>query len=216
MKIDNAIKALTFDWDGTILDTTDKSIESHICFAHKKNLRIPAKQELKKLWGLHWPDVIQKIWPEIDSDKFIAEYINFDKNVDFLLINGSLETLKSLKNSGYLLTILTSRDKYSLQAHIKKLRIPDDLFSFIQTPENSKYVKPHPNCFQETLAFLNKRQINRKNIIYIGDTVYDYEIAKHVNIDFIGVLSGSHKKNDFLQAGLEERRIVRSISELGH
>jgi len=55
----------------------------------------------------------------------------------------------------------------------------------------------------------------KDHLVIVGDSIYsDYPLALQVKIDFIGVTWGHSAKEDFIRAGLKEKYILDSMTEL--
>ena len=61
---------------------------------------------------------------------------------------------------------------------------------------------------------LKKFNFKKNEILYVGDSIYDYLAAKRAGLKFVAVLTGFHKKNDFNKLGLKNKNILKSIKYL--
>jgi HAD superfamily hydrolase (TIGR01549 family) len=72
-----------------------------------------------------------------------------------------------------------------------------------------KHLKPDPRCFN-----VLPEEIRKNKLIYVGDSIIDYETAIKAKISFIGVTTGQTSKEEFLKAGLEEDRILNNVRDV--
>ena len=81
-------------------------------------------------------------------------------------------------------------------------------FLFANAAEDSKYNKPDPRVFSKPIK---KLKLNPKEILYIGDSIFDYIAAKKAGLKFIAVTTGSYAKKDFQKKGLKKHYILPSL-----
>lgn len=211
--MESEIKAVILDLDGALIDSTTKSIGFHRELAKHLKLRVPDREELRKLWGLFWPEVVETVWPGLDIEYFRTEYIKFDKGETYPAIKGARLACQSLIDQGLILTLLTSRDFRTLFHRLSDAGLSPQLFSFIQTPDNSHFIKPNPRVFDKMLKKLVRGwAIRKENMCYVGDTIYDFRAAQGAGVKFIAVLSGAGNREEFEEAGV--KIILNSITDL--
>lgn len=209
------IKAIIFDFDGTLVKMSDRAYYNHIATAVKLGLRLPNKKKFFKHFGKPWNKVIKSLWPEASIYRFKKvhfklHYENVKKFHGPKPINGLRKTLSRLKRKGYRLFIISSRDKKSLARNIVRLKI-DSYIDLYHAMEHSRHHKPDPRVFKPVYR---KTKLKNHELLYVGDLPSDYDAAKRANILFIGVTSGLTKKKQFLKAGLKKFFILKSINEL--
>lgn len=95
-----------------------------------------------------------------------------------------------------------------LKLHIKSAGFNLKDFLFTNAAEDSKYNKPDPRVFSKPIKRL---KLNPKEILYIGDSIFDYIAAKKAGLKFIAVTTGSYKKVDFQKKGLKKHYILPSL-----
>ena len=124
-----------------------------------------------------------------------------------LLLNGTIEGLKTIIKNGYEIIILTNQplisDGVITEEQFKKYN--DKLIEILSQNDISilkTYYCPHNdkdncNCKKPKTgmidAALKDYNIDIKNSIYIGDSYSDYNLAKKLNINFFGIKG---KNND--------------------
>ena len=93
-------------------------------------------------------------------------------------INKSTITeIKKLKKK-FKLAIFTSKDKNRTMKIIKKI----DYFSYIVSSEELKKGKPDPEGVNKILKVSKS---NKKDVIYVGDSLYDYIAAKKAKVKYL-------------------------------
>ena len=114
----------------------------------------------------------------------------------------TIQTLKKLKKRGFILCIVTSKDKKRTNL------IVDDyhyLFSIIQCPQKNLRGKPYPDQINKVIKLLD---VKKNQCLYVGDTYIDYLASKKSKIDFLFAEWGYSKKNKIYKYS------VKNIAEL--
>jgi D,D-heptose 1,7-bisphosphate phosphatase len=146
----------------------------------------------------------------LDRDGVINEdhdYVYKIEDMDF--IPGSIDGLKKLQDSGYLLIIITNqsgigRGYYTEEQYLKfrqemhkrlqnfGIKITDEFYSPFHPKENSICRKPSPFLIQKAIE---KYDINAKISYMIGDKTSDILSGINANIKTILVLTGKSGKD---------------------
>ena len=178
------IKAIIFDFDGTIVDTNFYHLKSFEKTFKKFNLKISIK-EVKNRLGMP----AEKILEELINDKKLIKKIikekekEFEKTVKLKEVKGIRKFLKFLKNKKITTIILSSSRKKLILKTLKKLKLIK-YFDFIFAKEDLKYHKPNPKSILEVLRKIKGK---RENVVFIGDSYIDAITAKKAKINFIAI-----------------------------
>ncbi|WP_414052966.1 HAD family hydrolase [Macrococcus animalis] len=125
----------------------------------------------------------------------------------FEVIEGTEDILLEIKDAGYKLAVVTADDRLSTVSFLEKFNILD-LFDDIITSDIAKYQKPNEKILDE---IIEKYQLTSKEIIMVGDTPIDMQLAKNADLGLsIGVLSGTSKVSDLYNADI----ILEDISKI--
>jgi len=116
-----------------------------------------------------------------------------------------------LKEKGIIQGIVTNR---VLMARYRLDQAGYADFEFICQPESKEQRKPSPLSLKLALDHLYVKNIHNSEIVSVGDHPDDYLAAKSAGINFIAVLTGESKKEDFTQFGLDEDKIISHLGEL--
>ena len=191
------IKAVVFDFDGTLIDSTESIWKEYKNVANKMGLKGISYKEFKAQLGKPWDKVLKTLWPNVDVSEFSKIYRQ-DKE-DTKLIAHVPETLDTLSKT-YRLALLTSRGGKTLSKIIKSCGITEDRFEVIIHKDTLTSHKPDPKALKH---LLNIMKLKPDEVVYVGDSIVDAEFAKASNVLFVGVLTGGATKKEFESLGVK-------------
>ncbi len=165
------IKAVLFDFDGTLIDTNDLIYKSY-CYAFNKIYgRDIKKEEFLNLYGRPLTEALSETYG-VDGKEILKEYQIFnEENHDKLVkaFPGAVEGLKYLKEHGIKIGVVTSKRQSTLEKGINFLGI-NGIFDVLITPDDTKKHKPNP---EPVLLGCEKLCEKPENTVYVGDSVFD-------------------------------------------
>lgn len=206
-------KAVIFDFDDTLVESRAQKWAQHKHVAKKFfNIDLTEEEILK-----HWGKPIHTMAPELYQNKDVWENIypiltstrgDFHKKI----YEGSTPVINKILKKGLSVGILSSATSREIKVDLERLNLPVDKFSFVQGVEDTLVHKPDPGVFLPALEQLSKEGINKEEIVYVGDSLFDLESAKGAGIDFIAVTTGLYSMENFRKAGANV--IIENIKEV--
>ena len=205
-------RVLLFDLDGTLCDTDEMLIQSFFALYKKyRPAKIRTREELIYFSG---PPIKKTLVDEFPDYSFEEIYKAFQETSRELYLpyvkafDDEIETLKKLKEAGYLLGVVTNKGapltKYSLEvAHI------DGLFDVVISADDVNAPKPSPLGIDKALERL--AIADKGKVLYIGDNDIDYETACNAGTDAMLVTWGPREIKSIKAA----KFAVSSYNELG-
>lgn len=208
------IKAIIFDLDGTLLNT---SVEINLLLnraLQKFNIVELSLEKTIEFIGDGAKKLIQRAIPpnfahltEEVYDYFSYIYAN-SENANTFLYEGEAEFLYKLKSKAIKLAIITNKPQAATNAVCKKL-LSEFGFEII-LGESQKYPKkPNP---QSTLYTVNKLGVKNEECLFVGDGETDVQTAINANVKMAAVLWGYRSKAQLKAAGAVN--FVNSYAEL--
>ncbi|MBS6180852.1 HAD family hydrolase [[Clostridium] innocuum] len=186
-----AIRHIIFDLDGTLMDTEKGNL-----YAWKKTLcyyvpgRTFSNTELKAILGVTTEKALSMLQVDMSDVAQFDDYwqLQYQTQVEHIaMFTGMQEVLNTLRDQGYTLGIVTSRDWKEYRAYFSSPSF-DALFACIICKEDTKLHKPDP---EPLLAYLRKMNAAKEDSIYIGDMDTDRECAVRAGVSFARAVWGA-------------------------
>ena len=195
-------KIIILDFDGTLGNTTNVIIRT--MHATIKDMGLPERTdaECATMIGPRLIEIPPLLFPDLDVDcELYAE--TYRKNFKIFNTDGAvevypnvLETLKELKDLGYILTVASSRSKSTLLAYVKALGL-DETVSYVIGAEDVKAGKPDPEA---AIKILENFGMKPEEAIVVGDTVYDVQMGANAGTRTCAVTYGNGKRETLSEA----------------
>lgn len=190
-------KAIVFDWDGTLMDSVSKIVESMQTSAQQLGFPVPEYEQAKNVIGISLLPALKQLF-NIQDEKAAMDlfhtYKDHFKNHAQLsspLFTGAIELLQKLKQQGYVLAVATGKARQGLD-HNWHHSNTKRFFSASRTADDAQS-KPSPDMLQQLLIELN---LSADQVLMVGDTTYDMAMAEAINMDRIGVSFGVHSRDE--------------------
>ena len=177
------IKAIIFDFDGTLVDTAPDLIASaNYVFKKHNQLEITYHEGLACSSDGTLAFLLKRFSKEeIDSQDLVNEFIEFYLTVcaDNVSLFSDLEfLLKDLHQQNIILGIVTNKPKIFTHKIIERLDI-QHLFKFVISPDYGFKPKPDNDML---ISALMRENLNPAEVLYIGDGERDIIAANKTNV----------------------------------
>ncbi len=168
------IKAVLFDFDGTLIDTNKLIFDSYrYAFRMVLNREID-DAEILTMYGRPLKSLLEYGEPGEMLCKVYREY-NETRHDDLAqAFPGACEGVRMLKNMGKKIGLVTSKRLELVQRGIDLIGL-SGVFDVIVTPEDTAKTKPHP---EPVLLGCQKLGVLPEEAIYVGDSIFDLEAGK--------------------------------------
>jgi pyrophosphatase PpaX len=223
--LENQTKAILFDLDGTLIDTTDLILQcfqfswSKVCgVEHSRETLIetfgtPLRDAMHRLLvGSGSKDVIRAAEAENATvEELLGAYRTFNVlNHDALArpFEGTREVLTELRSRGYSIAVVTSKGR-ELGLRGLKLCSLDDLLDSAIFLEDTAVHKPHP---EPILVALERLKTPANAAVYVGDSRHDIVAARAAGVRTVGALWGPSPRTNLEREG--PSFVAESITDL--
>ena len=206
------IKAIIWDWNGTLLDDVSISMEAMNRMLAKRKYPLLDVEKYKSIftfpvqeyYKLAGVDFAQDDWDTVAME-FIANYRA--GVVEAGLHKGVSAILDKLNRSGYRQYILSAMQQQFLEETVKAAGIINCFHSVVG-------LNNHYAATKEENAKILVRSSGYKpdEICMIGDTIHDFDVAGSVGVECILVANGHQSKDRLLTTGCT---VVDNLEKLG-
>lgn len=206
---------IIFDFDGTLVDTTDIILKCHKLTSEELRLDYRSEEEWKTTIGLPLKEGYRVLFPSLSEDsldKCAATYrrIFTEHKSEFKpqLYPGVSDTLHRLHRLGIKMSIASSRSRVSLLEFCRDNDLTDH-FEMILGADDVTKAKPDPEPVLKTLESLH---VPSKNVLVVGDMPVDIAMGKGAGCPTVGVTYGNSSREALSESGATF--IIDSFPEL--
>jgi len=184
-------RLIVFDWDGTIIDSPGAIVECIQEAARDMGLAVPSAGQASHVIGLGLRDSLLHAVPELPDARY-AEFValyrkHFLQREDAMKVfSGIREILEELKKDR-VLAIATGKSRRGLERALAHTRT-SGYFTASRCADETQ-PKPHPAMLLELMEELD---VGRRQVLMIGDTSHDLEMARAAEVDAVAVSYGAH------------------------
>lgn len=206
-------KVIIFDWDGTLVDSTARIVDSMQIAAASVELPTLTDHAIQQIIGLGLPEALKRLWPQITPTElelmrtnYVANFsFHSDVHVDFF--PSAHDFFAELQSLGYILAVATGKTRKGLDEMLDGMAVRD-VFKITRCADETTS-KPDPHMLNEILAELN---LTSAQALMVGDTSFDLDMAKAVSMDSIGMTHGAHDSDVLLASGA--KALCASLNDL--
>ncbi|WP_100012426.1 HAD family hydrolase [Lentibacillus sediminis] len=180
------IKAIIFDFDGTLADTLPICYHAFQQVFKTFDKRELSDEEVKAMFGPSETGIIRENLRHKDKAAAIELfYKSYTENhEEFVKPNKQIaDMIAGLKEKGFQVGIVTGKARRSLDISLEALGI-DLPFDVVLTGDDVTEPKPHPEGIKKALTILG---VSSEEAMYLGDSDADIEAGKQSNVRTAGV-----------------------------
>lgn len=210
---ENKYKLIIFDWDGTLVDSTARIVDSMQIAAFSVGMPRLTDYAIQQIIGLGLPEALKVLWPEISvaqSQSMQANYVaNFSQhsNVRVDLFPQAHHIFEHLQYLGYVLAVATGKTRRGLDEMLDGMEVRD-IFDITRCADETAS-KPDPQMLNEILTEL---KLKPEHALMVGDTSFDLDMAKAISMDSVGMTHGAHESEVLLASGA--KALCQDLNEL--
>ena len=190
-----AIKHIIWDWNGTLVDDAQRCVDIMNGIRSKRSMSLITLDEYRDLFDFPVVEYYKKIGfnlnehPfEILSDEFISEYISTRNNLP--LQQGAIEALSFFQQLKLSQCVLSATQSEALRQTLQEHQVAHFFKTVLGLDHHYADGKAH---LGETWLQLNN--INKEQVLFIGDTLHDKEVAEQMGVQYILIAQGHHSKD---------------------
>ncbi|MBQ2714748.1 MAG: HAD family hydrolase [Clostridia bacterium] len=203
--------AVIFDWNGTVIDDVDGCYQILCEILARYGVKPVTYDEYREAFGFPIIEYYKKVGFVFENYTFeeVASHFvpMYDKTYPKCkLYDGIVDLIKRLKRDGVKVYLLSATQDGSLKEQTEYFKL-DGLFDVIIGTDNF-----HGKSKMEEGRYLSRvEKLESKNVLLVGDTEYDYQVAQEIGVD-CALLDYGHKPRKTLS--LYTKNVFSSVKEL--
>lgn len=205
------VKGIIWDWNGTLLNDAGLAVDTMNEMLARRNLPELSIEQYKQVFSFPVRDYYQKIGFDFEQEPFEIPALEFIDRYnelvnDCLLHADSVTLLNHYKAKGYRQFILSAMKQDTLDQCLSNFRI-NHFFEHV-SGLGDHYATSKTENGHRLLAGLN---LDPAQMLLVGDTVHDFEVAKELGCQCVLVANGHQSKPILQETGA---RVIDQLSQL--
>lgn len=186
-------RLLVFDWDGTLVDSVMRIVESMCVAADACALPQRDEMAIRGIIGLGLPEAIRTLYPELDDEAALALFRKVYSDHYLLLerapsplFDGVRESLLEFREQGYRLAVATGKSRRGLDRVLAGHGWLD--FFDVTRCADETASKPDPRMLHEILVHCGVQPVQA---LMVGDSPFDLLMAQRARMTAVAVGYGA-------------------------
>lgn len=190
---DRSLKAVIWDWNGTLLDDVDYAMGCMNRVLGRRQMPLLTKERYRRIFGFPVREYYQRAGFDFDTESFetvSAEFIaHYYRDLSTpKLYQGARELVEELDSIGIVQCILSAMESEPLHQQLRMNRIEGRM----------KYIQGLDHTFATSKSEVGKNLLEQvgnrgDDMLFIGDTTHDVEVAQALGIEVIILAHGHHE-----------------------
>lgn len=208
------IKHIIWDWNGTLLNDLDVSMEALNRLLKREHLPlVEDKNEYKKYFQFPVSEYYKKVGFDFNKTPFselAKQYMEYYQphSLNCSLHDGVEMTLQKAKKQGYQQYLISASDFDFLKVQLSRYDIYN-YFGDIRGLDNI-HAQSKAKLAKE---FVKENKMNPQEVVFVGDSVHDSEVAKYAGCNCILIANGHEHKDKLVKTGC---KVVDTIQEFAN
>ena len=195
---------VVFDLDGTVVDSSLALLRAHEAAFASVGLERPSDQAILDLVGLPLVHTMRTLAPEQDAEglanAYSKAYVHTAAEYERLF-----DGITELLSHPFRAAVATGKSQSGAERAVSRHGLTNR-FEIVLGANSVVHPKPYPDMLQAIMDATGTR-----DLIMVGDTTYDLEMAKNAGVKGIGVSWGHHSVDRLRKWA----PVVHSVDALG-
>lgn len=208
------IKAIIFDFDYTLADSSQGAIECINFALGEMGLDHVAADAACRTIGLSLSETFLTLGEHHEPHRCDEFHQLFVRRADDVMVNLTAlyetvpATVEALRVRGLRLGIVSTKYRRRITEVLKREAVLEH-FEVVIGGDDVELHKPHPQGLFEAIE---KLECSLESVVYVGDSVVDAELARRAGVPLVVVLSGTTPREHF--ASYTPIAVLESVSQL--
>ncbi len=204
-------KHIIWDWNGTILDDRWLCVAVINEMLNARNMPLMDEKRYLSTFGFPIKEYYQRVGFDFLKESFeviTVEFMNLYRKRQFEchLHAGSTTVLQTIRKHGLKQSVLSAMENNLLNSMISRYGVTDFFQDLIGLDNDFAHSK-----IENGKRHLQQLELNADEVLFVGDTLHDFEVAQDIGTDVLLVENGHHPRERLVATGAV---IVSSIQEV--
>jgi phosphoglycolate phosphatase len=209
----NNYKHVIWDWNGTLLNDVDLCIDIINGILVKRKLQALSPDDYKRIFTFPVKDYYTSAGLDFTLDTFEvlgSEWmVEYEKRRDeSCLYDGVNDILSYITNCGIKQSVLSAYMQNTLEDIINLMGL-SDYFTHISGLD---HIYAHGKI-ETGKALIKKIGLTKSEVVLIGDTIHDFEVASEIGAECILIASGHQSRERLLTCGVPVLDSIMNLKE---
>lgn len=195
-------KLMVFDWDGTLVDSTGRIVDSLLRAGEDLDLPRISAHQAQSIIGLGLPEALATLWPQLKASQFepmrerYSHYFIERSDVPMGFFAGIIALIEQLNTERAIVkrAVATGKSRAGLDRVLSDLDAASGELALSQWFHATRCAdesrsKPAPDMLLELCEHFG---VSPQETLMVGDTTFDLDMASAAGVDAIGVTYGAH------------------------
>jgi len=206
-------KHIIWDWNGTLLNDAWLFVDIMNGLLKHRNIDTINIEKYREIFGFPVEEYYKKLGFDLEKESFKESGLAFIKAYKkrryeaelYPMVHSILSKLISMNIEHYILSaqhqnILDDLTKYyNIRKYFTAINGLNDYYAYSKIDQG--------------IRWMNKTGLNSREVLFIGDTDHDFEVAQALGIDCLLVSHGHHCHSRLVQTGAP---VIRKIENIFH
>ncbi len=202
---------ILWDWNGTLLNDNWLCVEVMNTMLSSRDLPLLTLDHYRDIFDFPVKDYYLKLGFDFQRESFEIVGMDFmirynQRQMECGLHKDAVSSLKCIAENGFRQNILSAREQNELRQETIDLGVAA-FFDHVDGLDDH-YARGKTDV---GLRLLKEIDVEKRRILFVGDTCHDAEVAKELGIDCVLIPNGHHSEARLRESGFP---IVRSLNEL--
>ena len=192
-------KHIIWDWNGTLLNDSWMAVMVINETLSKRNMPTIDLDHYQRIFGFPVIDYYRRLgfdFVEESFEKVGTEFIEGYEahKYDVTLHDGVEKTLQQLRQEGVTHSILSAYKQNTLDELVAHFGLTDTFLGIVGLDNHYAHSK-----VDNGVRWMEKLQMDQQDVLFVGDTVHDHEVAEAIGVDCV-LIPGGHQTRETLEA----------------
>lgn len=204
-------KHIIWDWNGTLLNDGWLFVDVMNIILKQREMNTITLEKYREIFGFPVKDYYTKLGFDLEKEPFEQSGMEFIKGYEkrryeAQLYPQAVPLLTKLKTLGINHSILSAQHQTLLNDLTQYYNIHDYFIKIIGLDNHFAHSK-----VENGIRWVNKLNLNPQEILMIGDTDHDFEVAEAIGIDCLLISHGHHCTTRLQKTGA---KVVHGLNDI--